>query len=245
VTPAFHRIALHALTWVQLAGVVVLVGLSALLMAGILPTIFGSESLAVSTSGMQPEIQLGSLAVVSPVKVEDLSVGDVIVYRKPQEPDFIVIQRLLNVDTDQPNLLNLQVRGDSQPVAEQVSVASGVRLGRVVYSIPFLGRLVDFVNQFTGKLLLFGVPGVLLCVDYLLSHLHRRRPPTASNAPDHTQRVESLVDYARRALLAAQPELAIRAARGALLLDPRNADASGLAAQALKALDHAPEHAAA
>jgi signal peptidase I len=245
VTPAFHRIALQALTWVQLAGVVVLVGLSALLMAGILPTVFGNESLAVSTRGMQPEIQLGSLAVVSPVKVEDLSVGDVIIYRRPEEPEFLVLQRLLSVDNDQPNMLNLQVRGDSQPVAEQVSVATGIRLGRVVYSIPYLGRLVDFVNQFTGKLLLFGVPGVLLCVDYLLSHLHRRRPPATSNTPDHSQRVESLLEYARRALLAAQPELAIRAARGALLLDPRNEAASGLAAQALKALDHALEHAAA
>jgi signal peptidase len=244
VTTPFQRLVWRALTAVQVVGVVVLVGLSALLLAGIVPGVLGYESFEVSSVGMQPAIQIGSLAIIGPVKVEQLSVGDVVVYRKPLAPEAVVMQRLLYVDADQPGKLNLQTRGDFEPVAEQVTVAPGVTLGRVLYSIPRLGLLVDFVNQVAGKVLLLGVPAVLLGVDYLRNRLRRRRQAT-SPVLDHTQRIEALLAYGRRALLAAHPQLAMRAAHGVLVLDPRNEAAFGLSAQAQKALEDAREHAAA
>jgi tetratricopeptide (TPR) repeat protein len=48
-------------------------------------------------------------------------------------------------------------------------------LGRVAYSIPKLGFLVEFARRPEGKLLLIGIPGLLLALDYLLGMRRRRQ----------------------------------------------------------------------
>jgi signal peptidase len=244
VTSAFRRFAIPALTVVQVAAVVVLLGLSALLVAGILPSLLGYESWAVSSANMQPGIQVDSLVVIKPVRAEQLAVNDVVVYRKPQAPDVVYMQRVLYVGTDEPGKLNFQTRGDAEPVAEQLSVAPGVSLGQVLYSIPRLGLLVDFVNNASGKFFLFGVPGLLLITDYLRGRFLRGGQPVTESL-SHADRIEALLECGNRALRAAHPQLAIRAAHGVLLLDPRNRAAFGLSAEALKALEEAREHVAA
>ena len=62
---------------------------------------------------------------------------------------------------------------------------------------------------------------------------------------DHTQRIDALLEYGRRALQSAHPHLALRAAQGVLSLDASNEAALGLNARALLALEDAREHAAA
>jgi signal peptidase I len=243
VTTSFQRFAARALALVQLVGVAALVGLSVLLAAGTLPGFLGFESFVVSTRSMQPAIQVGALAVVSPVKVEQLSAGDIITYRRPADPDLIVLQRLLYVDAE-ADKINLQTRGDSEPASEQVSVSPRVTLGRVVYSIPGIGLLVDFLNQPLGKILLLAAPGVFLAADYLSSRVRRRRRAPLQPL-EQAQRIEALLDYGRRALQSTHPQLALRAAQGVLALDPNNEAALGLNARALVALEDTREHAAA
>ncbi len=243
MTTSFQRFASRALALMQLAGIVALVGVSVLLAAGTLPGFLGFESFVVSTNSMEPTIMVGGLAVVSPVKVEQLTAGDIITYRRPADPDTIVLQRLLYVDAEAADKLSLQTRGDAEPASEQVNVLPHVTLGRVMYSIPGIGLLVDFLNQPLGKVLLLAAPGVFLAADYLLGRLRRRRPVVLSL--DHTQRVDALLEYGRRALHSAHPHLALRAAQGALSIDASNEAALGLNARALLALEDAREHAAA
>ncbi len=244
MTTRFPHFASRALVAVQIAGIAVLVGLSALLAAGTLPGILGYESFVVSTNSMEPMIQVGALAVVSPVKLDRLSVGDIITYRRPVDPDTLVLQRLLYVDAEAAGKVDLQTRGDAEPTAEQVSVTPGVTLGRVMYSIPRIGLLVDFLGQPLGKLLLLAAPGVFLAADYLYGRL-RRRPAAALQTMQHPPRIEALLDYGHRALHSAHPHLALRAAQGVLSLDASNEAALGLNARALLALEDAREHAAA
>jgi signal peptidase len=243
VTTSFQRFAWRALALMQLAGIVALVGVSVLLAAGTLPGFLGFESFVVSTNSMDPTIQVGALAVVSPVKVEQLTAGDIITYRKPADPDMLVVQRLLFVDAEATDKLNLQTRGDSEPASEQVSVLPHVTLGRVMYAIPGIGLLVDFLNQPLGKVLLLAAPVVFLAGDYLLSRVRRRRSVVVT--VDQMPRIDALLDYGRRALQSAHPHLALRAAQGVLSLDANNEAALGLNARALLALEDAREHAAA
>lgn len=243
MTTSFQRFASRALALMQLAGIVALVGVSVLLAAGTVPGFLGFESFVVTTGSMQPTIPIGALAVVSPVKVEQLSAGDIITYRRPSDPDTIVLQRLLNVDAEAADKLNLQTRGDAEPTSEQVNVLPRVTLGRVMYAIPGIGLLVDFLNQPLGKILLLATPGLFLAADYMLGRVRRRR--SVALTVDHTQRIEALLDYGRRALHSAHPHLALRAAQGVLNLDANNEAALGLNARALLALEDAREHAAA
>jgi signal peptidase len=223
----FMRLTLAAL---RILGLVVLLGVTGLLLAGTVPGLVGFESFVVPTATMQPTIHSGDLAVVRPTRATDLGVGDVITYRMPYNPDLVLTRRVLFVESDASGHLNIQTRGDAEATAEQVTVAPHTPIGRVAYAIPRLGLLLELLNQPVGKVALLGLPALLWVVDLLRSRLSRRR--AASPRRPNAERVAALVAAGHRALRAGYVDLALKAAEGALALEPHDAAAMRLAALA-------------
>jgi signal peptidase I len=234
------RLTLAAL---RTLGILVLVGVTALLLAGTLPGLVGFESFVVPTATMQPTIRSGDLAVVRPTRAAELAEGDIITYRMPYNPDLVLTRRVMSVENDVAGQLNLQTRGDAEATAEQVTVASHTPIGRVAYSIPRLGVLLELLNQPAGKATLLGLPAVLWIIDLLGSRL-RRRPAEPKRRPN-AERVGALVAAGHRALRAGYADLAFKAARGALALEPDDAAAMLLADRALAMGQVEAEHVAA
>ncbi len=245
MTTLLPRLALRALAVLHVSAVIVLVGLAGALLAGILPALLGDESFVVASRNMQPALQVGDLAIVGPVSADRLAPGDVVTYRTPPDLDTAVTRRIISIDPDAATgRLNLQTRGDSDPTAEQVTVPRSTMLGRLVYSVPRLGLLAGFVSEPAAKILLIGIPGLVLAADSLRSRWRRRRAVVAL-AIDNTARIQGLLDGGRRALSAGYPELAARAADGALQLDPHNEAAALLKVRALEAWEVDREYVAA
>lgn len=144
------------------------------LLAGVVPTFLGYESYVVYSGSMEPAIHVGDLAIVGPIRPDQLTVGDVLTYRLPDRPETVVTHRLIKIETSDPNLLAFETKGDANNVADRVLVAPGAVLGRVAYTIPRIGYLVDFAKRTEGRLILLGGPGLILAVDYLLGARHRR-----------------------------------------------------------------------
>jgi hypothetical protein len=119
----------------------------------------------------------------------------------------------------------LQTRGDGDSISEELSVSPRSSLGRLAYRIPFVGTLLDVLNQPVGKALFLGVPCVVLATNFVRRRT-RRRPTPVDDA-----RVAALLDAGRRALTLGHPHLALRAAEGALALEPLNREAALLKAQ--------------
>ena len=178
-----HRIAPRArqlLEVFQVTAALTLLALIAALLAGIVPSIAGYEAYVVYSGSMEPAIAAGDLAVVAPVRAEELRVGDVITYRTPQRPDVIVTHRLVDIQHDDDGRLSFHTKGDANQSIDQVAVDQGSVLGRVAYAVPKIGYLVDFSRRAEGKVLLIALPGLLLGVDYLLGVRRRRRAQVAS-----------------------------------------------------------------
>jgi signal peptidase len=234
VAVTFPQLARRSLAVLQIAAAAVLLALVLLLVAGTAPSVLGYESFVVYSGSMEPAIKTGDIAVVGPAKVEDLKVGDIITYRTPIEPDIVITHRIMEISQDEEGKVSFQTKGDANNVQDQVLVDSKGVLGRVAYSLPRLGYLVDFSKRAEGKLLLIALPGVLLAGDYLRSRLRRRGPAdgTSTLAPTDAARVQGLLANGRRALEAGYPQLAAQAADGALELDARNEEAWLLKAQA-------------
>ena len=241
MTTLLPRLALRALAVLHVSA---LIGLACALLAGILPALFGDESFVVASPNMQPALQVGDLAIVGPVGADRLAVGDVVTYRTPPDLETAITRRIISIDADSTGRLSLQTGGDSDPAAEQVTVARNAVLGRLSYSVPRLGLLAGFASDVAGKIVLIGIPGLVLAADHLRSRM-RRRPAVVGVAIDHAARIESLLDSGRRALGAGFPELAARAADGALRLDPYNEAAALLKVRALEAWEVDREYVAA
>ena len=158
-----------------MAAAVALLVLIAALLAGTVPSLLGYESFVVYSGSMAPAIHAGDLAVIAPTKPEQLMVGDILTYRTAQRPNVVVTHRLVNIGLDDQGRLMFETKGDANNVADQVTVESRAVLGRVAYTIPKLGYLVEFSKRPEGKVLLIGIPGFLLAVDALLSARRRRK----------------------------------------------------------------------
>jgi signal peptidase I len=258
-TANMPQLARRALAGLQIAAALALLALVLLLLAGTAPSVLGYESFVVYSGSMEPAIMTGDIAVVGPVKAGELKVGDVITFRTAANPDVVVTHRLVQLETDPGGHLMFQTKGDANDIVDQVQVEQGALLGRVAYSLPRLGYMVDFSKRTEGKALFIALPGLLLAGDYLRARLRRGKlapalapllaassattqfvvptaetlvqPATPAPTPD-TARVLSLLAGGRRALDAGYLELASRAADGALKIDARNEDAWILKAQA-------------
>jgi hypothetical protein len=155
------------------------------------------------------------------------------------------------LETDPAGHLMFQTKGDANDIVDQVQVEQSALLGRVVYSLPRLGYMVDFSKRTEGKFLFIALPGLLLGADYLRERLRRRDKRTAAvslaapvasvaqAAPvapvatgPATQRLQGLLAGGRRALDAGYLELARKAADGALEIDAHNEEAWILKAMA-------------
>src|SRR4051794_26864455 len=159
---------------VQILAATILLVLIIGLLVGTVPMLIGGESFVVLSGSMEPTIGVGDLTVVIPVKPTDLQPGDIITYRTTVQPDVVVTHRLMSKETDDQGRLTFETRGDANQVSDSVGVDSNTVLGRVAYSIPKLGYLVEFARQPQGKLLLVAIPALLLVLDYALGWRRRR-----------------------------------------------------------------------
>ncbi|MCC7372261.1 MAG: signal peptidase I [Chloroflexi bacterium] len=150
------------------------------MLAGAAPALIGYESYVVLSGSMEPTLQVGDLAVVGPVRPEDLQVRDIISYRTPIRPNVVVTHRLVGISTNEAGRLLFETRGDANDSVDQVEVDAQAVLGRVVYGVPKIGYLVQFARQPLGKVVLLGLPALFLMVDALLGRRTTRPTPLAT-----------------------------------------------------------------
>jgi signal peptidase I len=159
----------RALFGVQIVAVAALLLLVGALLIGAAPALFGYESLVVLSGSMRPAIEVGDLLVVGPVAPDRIKVGDVLSYRTAERPDIVVTHRVVGISLDPQGRLSVQTKGDANDSVDTVSVDQGSLVGRVLYSIPRLGYVVEFTKRPQGRIAWVGVPGLLLALDYVMA----------------------------------------------------------------------------
>ena len=172
-----------------MAAAISLLILIGLVLAGTAPSVFGYESFIVYSGSMEPALGVGDLAVVAPTKPDQLHVGDILTYRPVEQPSLLVTHRLVDIGLDDIGQFTFHTKGDANNVIDRVAVSPGAVVGRVAYSIPKLGYLVDFAKRPEGRVLLIVIPGVLLAVHYLLGARRRSRGPLRFPRSDAAERV--------------------------------------------------------
>ena len=131
----------------------------------------GWRALSVQTGSMVPAIRPGALVIDHSVDVNDLSVGDVITYRTLKDPNVMITHRI--VDFQYRGVLrDVVVKGDANHQADPPVLASQI-VGRVVVSVPYVGRAIDLLHTLSGLLLLVYIPALGIVI-YELQLMVRR-----------------------------------------------------------------------
>lgn len=132
----------------------------------ILP-IVNLNPLSVNRNNMEPNYSVGDLVLLSETDVTEIFPDDVIVYTSYDEKYGYDISRIVNKNIEKRHF---EIRDDN--VADSKSEVSYVRvLGKVVYDIPYVGYVNNFISETRGKIISSTVILGLLVIPYLIKFL--------------------------------------------------------------------------
>lgn len=135
----------------------------ALLVAGTLFPIPGNYKVKVVMSGsMEPAIHTGSVVVIKPEK--NYTVGEVITFGKDTKKNIPTTHRIAEMRVQDGKYV-YRTKGDANKTSDMNEVQESAIIGKVLFSIPFLGFVLDFAKKPLGFALLVILPAVAIIAD--------------------------------------------------------------------------------
>ena len=121
-----------------------------------LPMPFGYGAAVVLSGSMEPELSKGDLIVVK--ETEDFSLNDIVVF---ESGNSLVVHRVVGMGGEE-----IVTKGDANNVADDPIKSSDV-LGRVLFHIPFVGNVVNFIKTPVGTILLVAAAILLVEIPHM------------------------------------------------------------------------------
>ena len=142
--------------------VTLLLSIAGLFLASILP-IPGKISVKIVKSGsMEPAIMTGSIVVIQPQHA--YAIGDVITFGKDTTKDVPTSHRIIGV-REENGVTYFSTKGDANKTPEPDETPQSKIIGKVLFSIPSVGYILDFARKPLGFSLLIGLPATLIVID--------------------------------------------------------------------------------
>ena len=151
------------LTVASAASLVVIAGSIAL---SIGPRFAPFETYIVLSGSMEPLIHVGAVEVVRPVPPETLQVGDIITYRRIEEPDVTVTHRITQITPSDAGTL-LRTKGDVNETEDPWELQLRGTAWKHVFSVPYAGFVFVFAQTATGRWLTLLLPAGVLAALWL------------------------------------------------------------------------------
>ncbi len=142
--------------------IVGVVFLGALLLMPLVPVPGNIEVKIVQSGSMEPEIKTGSLIVMRPT--EDYQVGDIITFYFERGDQVPTTHRIVEVN-EVGRSISYLTKGDANNAPDPRPIPRNQVLGEVLFSIPYLGFILDFAKKPLGFVLLIGIPAGFVLFD--------------------------------------------------------------------------------
>ena len=107
----------------------------------IVPWLSGSTALTVLTASMEPKLPPGTLVVVKPVDASEIRIGDVVTYQPNSGVAEYITHRVVSVSRSTNGGIAFITKGDNNADPDPAPVTAPQVMGRVWYSLPWIGTL--------------------------------------------------------------------------------------------------------
>lgn len=108
--------------------------------------LFGYKFYNVLTGSMSPTINPGSLIIVKKMDSNEINEGDIITF-KGSSTSNLTTHRVVEV-IEKNNNIKFQTKGDANDVLDPMLVDEGLLIGKVILDIPYMGKVMSFINQY-------------------------------------------------------------------------------------------------
>jgi signal peptidase len=144
--------------------VVLLLSIAGLFLASLLPIPGNIEIKIVKSGSMEPTILTGSIVVVKPAASYD--VGDVVTFGEDTSSQIPTTHRIIAATGDFKNTF-YTTKGDANEEQDPQQIPARDIIGKVVFSAPYAGYILDFARQPMGFTLMIGIPAGIIIMDEL------------------------------------------------------------------------------
>lgn len=138
-------------------GIIVFIAL--LLIFSKIPLPGNYKVMVVLSGSMEPAIKTGSIVLVKPVR--EYKVGDVISYYDPSNRAKVITHRILKIEkTGEGNFY--QTKGDANDAPDWEIFSEKLIIGKVLFSIPYLGYALNGIRHPIVFTLFIIVPSTII-----------------------------------------------------------------------------------
>ena len=155
---------------------VLLVLLLAMLLWG--PRLLGMGVFIVQSGSMEPEYPVGSVVYVKEVDPAELTVGDVITFNLSDTTRGT--HRIIEV-VEEDGALAFKTKGDANDYADSGYVLPQKIVGKVIFSLPWLGYFVTYIQSAQGRYIALAAAALLLLLLILPELLFDNRKTPVKN----------------------------------------------------------------
>jgi len=133
-----------------------------LLIVSVFPITGNYKFFIVQSGSMEPAIKMGSVVMVKPEK--DYKIGDVITFGPYSKKRAPTTHRIYDIKVQGGKPIYI-TKGDANNAPDQKEVRERDIVGKVLFSVPYLGYAVDFAKKPVGFMLIVIVPAIIIIYD--------------------------------------------------------------------------------
>lgn len=111
---------------------------------------------------MEPAIHTGAVVVV--VKTNDYQVGDIITFGEMSRRQTPTTHRIMEIQNDNGRIQYI-TQGDANDSVDFEAVAYKDVVGKVLFSVPYFGYIVDMAKKPWGFAAIIGLPALVVITD--------------------------------------------------------------------------------
>lgn len=138
------------------------------------PSFAGYKFYVVLSQSMRPKVDVGSLVIVKTMNPSNLHKGDIITFTNINLHAETTTHRIVDIKNE--NTLSFITKGDANNGNDDSLVLANNVVGKVVFSIPYIGKLFYFLKTRLGIITLIVIPSlciVILQFIKLLRYIHK------------------------------------------------------------------------
>lgn len=133
-----------------------------LLVWSVLATKNGPKIFAVLSGSMEPAIHTGGVVIIKPES--QYKIGDIVTFGKNTTKDIPTTHRIVSSRAVEGVLL-FTTKGDANNSSDTKEINQGNIHGKVLFTVPFVGYIIDLVRQPLGIILIIVLPAIFIIYD--------------------------------------------------------------------------------
>ncbi|HOY60881.1 MAG TPA: signal peptidase I [Candidatus Woesebacteria bacterium] len=120
----------------------------------------------VTSGSMEPLVKSGSLALTKNINPSSLKIGDIVAFSSPANPEDTVLHRISSIKSTTP--LRFSTKGDNNQDEDTWDLVEGGIKGKYLFSLPYLGKIIAFIQTLFGFILVICLPALIIVVNQIL-----------------------------------------------------------------------------